>query len=242
MTVTEKVVQKDLVYRSHLWKIIAVNLLMIGAMMIRAILKQRSPMRYFGEMGIITWFSCVQLLILAGLSWKIYRIRKLAEGEYQGKHPPQMLWKIITIGFVFLAVDEVAQIHETTDTLIHWLFQIPEENQFLQLDGVIVASYTVVSAYVLYFFRDEFKRYKPAFYLFILGFFFKVIMVTIDITTDDESLFSFWLSDPKLHKFVYDWVQAVEDSFKLLAEAAFISAFLVCVQIAKRITRSEITH
>ncbi len=242
MTAIEQQVQKDSGYHSHLWKIIAVNLLMIGAMMIRAFLKQKTPMRYFGETGIISWFSCVQLLILAGLAWKIYRIRKLAEPETTAKHSPQMLWKIITIGFFFLAVDEIVQIHETTDVVVHWLFKIPEDNQIWQLDALIVAGYSVVSAYVLYSFRDEFKRYKSAFYLFILGFALKAIMVAIDFSTDDGSIFSFWLTDAKQHQLMYDWTQAVEESFKLLAEAAFISAFLVCVQIAKRITRSEITH
>lgn len=243
MTVTEQRVQKDQVLRSHLWKIIAFDVLFIGAMMIRAILNQKTPMRYFGETGIISWFSCLQLLILAGLAWKIYRIRKLAHiEETKGKHAPQTLWKLIAMGFLFLAVDEIVQIHEATDILIHWIFQIPDNSKFLQLDGLIVAGYSAIGAYILYSFWDEFKQYRSAFYLFIIGFALKATMVLIDLGTDDDSIFSFWLSDPKRHRLVYDWVQTVEESFKILAEGAFIAAFIACVQIAKRMTRAEITN
>ncbi|MEA5521696.1 hypothetical protein [Limnoraphis robusta] len=242
MTVTEQRVQKDQVLRSHLWKIIAFDLLFIGAMMIRAILNQKTPMRYFGETGIISWFSCLQLLILAGLAWKIYRIRKLSQVETKGKHAPQTLWKLIAMGFFFLAVDEIVQIHEATDFLIHWIFQIPDNSKFLQLDGLIVAGYSAIGAYILYSFWDEFQQYRSAFYLFIIGFALKATMVLIDVSTDDQTVFSSWFTDPKSHKLMYDWVQTVEESFKILAEGAFIAAFLVCVQIAKRMTRAEITN
>lgn len=49
-------------YRSFLIPIIAFDLLMIGAMMLRAINRSKSPMRYFGETGLISWLSCVQSL------------------------------------------------------------------------------------------------------------------------------------------------------------------------------------
>lgn len=242
MNSTEITPQTDRKVKSYLWIILLFDLLVLGLTIRRAVLLGKSPMRYFGETGIISWFSCIQLLILSGLAWKIYRIRKLAPIETKGKKLPQTLWKLIAIGFLFLAVDEIVQIHETTDVLIPWLFNIPEDHNLLQFDGVIVAAYSAVGAYILYSFWDEFQQYKSAFYLFVLGFALKATMVFIDLGTDDDSIFSFWLADPKRHKLIYEWIQTVEESFKILAEGAFIAAFLVCVQIAKRITRKQMSE
>ncbi|WP_413161126.1 hypothetical protein ACL6C3_21700 [Capilliphycus salinus ALCB114379] len=241
MNFTENTPQTDRKVKSYLWMILLFDCVVLGLTIRRAVLLGKSPMRYFGETGIISWFSCLQLLILSGLAWKIYRIRKLAPVETKQKHKPQTLWKLISIGFFFLAVDEIAQIHETTDVLIQWLFNVPDGHNILRFDGVIVAGYSAVGAYILYSFADEFKRYKPTFYLFFLGFAFKATMVLIDLGTDDDSIFSFWLADPKRHQLVYDWIQTVEESFKILAEGAFIAAFIACLQIAKRITRKQIT-
>ncbi|EAW35439.1 hypothetical protein [Lyngbya sp. PCC 8106] len=240
MSLTEIYPKTNQKVKSYLWMILLFDLVFLGLTIRRAVLLGKSPMVYFGETGIISWLSCLQLLILSGLAWKIYRIRKLAPIETKGKKLPQTLWKLIAIGFLFLAVDEIVQIHEATDFLIHWVFQIPDNSKFLQLDGLIVAGYSAIGAYILYSFWDEFKRYKPAFYLFVLGFAFKATMVFIDLGTDDDSIFSFWLADPKRHKLMYDWVQTVEESFKILAEGAFIAAFIACLQIAKRMTRNQI--
>ncbi|ERT04388.1 putative membrane protein [Lyngbya aestuarii BL J] len=239
MNSTEITSQTDQKVKSYLWMILLFDLVFLGLTIRRAVLLGKSPMVYFGETGIISWLSCLQLLVLSGLAWQISGVRK--QVNLKGKKAPQTLWQLISIGFFYLAVDEIGQIHETVDVLIQWMFNVPEDNNLLKYDGVIVAGYSAVGAYILYSFWDEFKRYKPAFYLFVLGFALKATMVLIDLGTDDDSIFSFWLADPKRHKLVYEWIQMVEESFKIIAEGAFIAAFIACLQIAKRITRKQIT-
>ena len=94
--------------------IVLFDLTVLGLTILRAIVRQKSPMRYFDETGIISWFSCLQLLILCGLSWYIFSIRKKV--EVTGLHKsPHKLWKWIAVGFLYLAIDEIAQIHETLE-------------------------------------------------------------------------------------------------------------------------------
>ncbi|MDY6901825.1 MAG: hypothetical protein SWZ49_27670 [Cyanobacteriota bacterium] len=196
-------------------------------------------MVYFGETGIISWLSCIQLLVLSGLSWRISWVRKQVETKV--KKSPKTLWQLIALGFFYLAVDEILQIHEATDWLIHWLFKMEETRLTDSIDDAIVALYGIIGVYLLYKFWDEFKHYFQAFRLFIFAFILKLVMVIFDFYTNDEMILSNRFSDPEEQKVMLDWLTTIEDSFKILAEGVFIAAFCACLQIAKRITRQHIT-
>ncbi len=217
--------------------IVLFDLTVLGLTILRAIVRQKSPMRYFDETGIISWFSCLQLLILCGLSWYIFGIRKKV--EVTGLHKsPHKLWKWIAVGFLYLAIDDIAQIHETLDLLIHQIFAIEETRLTDSMDDIFVLFYSLFGLYVLYIFREEFKHYLGVIHLFAIAFFLKLLMVALDVYTNDETVFSDWFSNPEPGKILLDWVQTLEDSFKILAEGVFISAFLACSEIAKRISRT----
>ncbi|MEB3278602.1 MAG: hypothetical protein VKK42_06720 [Lyngbya sp.] len=239
MNLTENTPQTDRKVKSYLWMILLFDCVVLGLTILRAVLNQKTPMRYFEETGIISWFSCLKLLVLSGLAWRIGWVRKQA--KILGKKAPQNLWKWIAWGFFYLAVDEIVQIHEAMDWLIHWAFKIQETRLTDSIDDVIVVLYSIVGVYILYDFWDEFKRYFAAFSLFIFAFVLKGIMVAFDVYTNDETVFSAWFNDPEEQKMMLDWFKTIEDSFKILAEGVFIAAFIACLQIAKRITRKQIT-
>ena len=240
MNSTEITSQTDQKVKSYLWMILLFDLVFLGLTIRRAVLLGKSPMVYFGETGIISWLSCVQLLVLSGLAWRISSVRKQA--KIQGKKAPQNLWKLIGLGFIYLAIDEIVQIHEGTDWLIHWLFKIEETRLTDSFDDVIVVFYSIVGCYILYDFWDEFKRYFQVFSLFIFAFVLKGIMVAFDIYTNDETILSAWFNNPEDQKMMLDWLSTIEDSFKILAEGVFIAAFIGCLKIAKRITQKQITE
>ncbi|MGB3188381.1 MAG: hypothetical protein WBB43_03000 [Limnoraphis sp.] len=240
MSLTEIYPKTNQKVKSYLWMILLFDIVVLGLTILRAVLNEKTPMRYFDETGIISWFSCLKLLVLSGLAWRISWVRKKV--NIKGKKAPQNLWKLISIGFFYLAIDEIAQIHEAVDWLIHWVFQIPETRLTDSFDDVIVVFYSIVGGYFLYDFRDEFKRYFQTFSLFILAFVLKGIMVVFDVYTNDEMILSAWFNNPEDQKMMLDWLKTIEDSFKILAEGVFIAAFLACLQIAKRITRQQLTE
>ncbi|MEM9245798.1 MAG: hypothetical protein AAGA67_08685 [Cyanobacteria bacterium P01_F01_bin.153] len=232
-------------YRSFLLPIIAFELLVVGLTMARAIMRGKSPMRYFGEAGIISWLSFLQLLVLAALSLWIFLMRK--RGAPVKWTAPQALWQWMAIGFFFLAVDEIAQIHEMLDSSFHSFFQIQENRLTDSIDDLIVLLYGVAGGYILYLFRQEFKRYRPAFKLVTYAFISAAIMVVFDVFTniDPESnidAFKVFFSDLESRHALLVWLQATEEVFKILAEGFFIAAFAICLQIARQLNQSTPTN
>ncbi|MGC9525076.1 MAG: hypothetical protein ACP5D7_05995 [Limnospira sp.] len=230
---------RDRRVKSHTIWIVLFNLTVLSLTILRAVLRDKTPIEYFEETGIITWFSGIQLLVLSGLAWRIARIRKQAGIE--GKKAPQNLWKWIAFGFVYLTVDEMAQIHEAIDFFIHYLFDMETTRLSDSIDDIIVIFYSLIGFYILYNFRDEFKKYLGVFYLFAIAFLLKGIMVAFDIYTNDEEVLSDWFADPEQAKRTLEWLRTIEDCFKILAEAVFIGAFVGCTAIARQITPGDRT-
>lgn len=84
----------------------------------RSIIRQKSWMRYFDEGAFMSWFSFAQLIITSGLAWQVFQVRKQTFLKFY-HHQKYQLWALIAIGFLFLGIDEVIQIHEKTDDFIH---------------------------------------------------------------------------------------------------------------------------
>lgn len=220
--------------KSHTIPIIAFDLTAVGLTMVYSVIRQKLPMRYFGETGIITWFSFIQLLVIAGLGWKILRIRQ--QSQINKTTTSANLWKWITGGFVFLAIDEIAQIHEGIDILIHKILDFEPTRLTDSIDDIIVLMYVIFSLYILYKYRQEFYHYWSVVHLFFLGFLMLGIMIGLDVYSNDSQLFSDLFPSPEQGRRLLDWVNAIEESFKVVSEGFFIAAFLGCLKIAKKMS------
>ncbi|MGB3403234.1 MAG: hypothetical protein WBA77_11130 [Microcoleaceae cyanobacterium] len=221
---------------SYLWIILAFNLTAIAMAIIWAIVQKESPIEYFEETEIMTLLSSLQLLILSGLCWKIANYRKQASSQRKSWKSPVNLWRMMTFGFVFLALDDYFEIHEKTDHFIHWILDIQETAVTDRIDDIILISYSVIGSYFIYSFWYEFKQYRPAFRFFIGAFILTAIMGVFDWYNNDETLVQYWITNPQYQELVYDCLQTVEESLKLIAEGVFISAFSVCLNLAKQMS------
>jgi|GEM_PF-694480 hypothetical protein len=221
---------------SHIGIILAFNLSGITLAIVWAILQNESPIEYFEENEIMTLISSLQLLILAGLCWKIANYRKQVSSQRQTWKSPVNLWRMLTVGFIFLALDDYFEIHENTDRFIHWIFAIQETPITDRLDDIILLSYSVIGSYFIYHFWHEFKRYRPAFRFFIAAFILTAIMGIFDWYNNDKTLVQYWVTNPQHQELVYDGLQTVEESLKLIAEGVFIAAFYVCLNVARNIS------
>ena len=152
----------------------------------------------------------------------------------------------MAIGGLFLAVDEIAQLHEMLDFGFHALFNIQENGITDRLDDLIVLLYIAAGGYLLYRFQQEFRNYRPAFKLVLWAFGLAGIMVLLDLITnlDPESnldAFKVFFADLEARHTLLVWLQAIEEGFKVLAEGVFISALVVCLQVARRIDHQHPT-
>jgi uncharacterized integral membrane protein len=71
------------------------------------------------ENNLPTWFSEFLLLLASGLLWFCASTRRAAGDRWSGH------WTVLAVGFLLLAVDEVAGIHESINSIIVMSWAIP---------------------------------------------------------------------------------------------------------------------
>lgn len=100
---------------------------------------------------LITIVSAIQLLATSMITWKIYKTRSSQHPSYHHITFSYFVWAIVAAGFLFLAIDEVVEIHEGIDKLIHKVFQIKETGLTDRIDDLIIGVYGLVGIGVLLF-------------------------------------------------------------------------------------------
>ncbi|MGR3624966.1 MAG: hypothetical protein ACU0A0_01605 [Limimaricola sp.] len=178
----------------------------------------------FRESGIVTYTSAALLALAAATSLRIGRQRRA--GASLSLRDPRIVWTAIGLGFVWLALDDLAQIHENLDRLVHRLAGIEETPFTDRLDDVIILAYGVIGAAIMWAYRSELRRFPVMLGWLAAGAVLLVLQVVLDVLLNDDAwvLFSgFSTARPDL---AHDLGEIVEESVKLLAEACFLSAFL----------------
>ena len=151
----------------------------------------QSPTAYTGEGEPITWLSFAHLLVISGIAGSIFYYRtdgRLHAGMWRS---PMLIWLLIALGFLFLAVDEVAKIHESLDRSFHRILQMQETGLTDRLDDAIVLAYGVMGLGVLYVYREELMPYRPALPLVVGGFALFIFMGLLDAMVNRNDVFLF---------------------------------------------------
>lgn len=188
------------------------------------------PIAYARDLNPVVPVSVGQLLAVAWLAWGVYRLRRCVPPRK--RRSPAVLWALIAGGFLYLALDEALRFHENLDVRIHRLLQLQPTPWTNRLDDLIVASYAIVGGASLLAGRGELAPFRAAWPYLAAGFALTFGMVALDILTHDETLLGAWFDDPRRRVLWHQWLSAVEELFKLLAEAFFVGALFVCRQIA----------
>lgn len=177
---------------------------------------QTTGVNHFSEDGYITTISVIQLLAISWLALRIHLSPKKATAS--------SLWLVIAFGFFFLAADELFQIHENLDVLIHQLLHLQETAVTDRIDDLLVGLYGVVGLVVLIAHPIAFGQYKQSFPYFILGFILFFTMVILDMLTNRDDILLMLLGE-KWGQIGTTWLSLIEDGLKILAESFFISGF-----------------
>lgn len=174
---------------------------------------------FWGEGNFITWFSSVQLLCVAAVAAGNHMVGRLARRLDGFRLRHDGIWLIFALGFVFLALDERFEIHET----VRDQFLIPR-GMFSHVPGVKPGDiglyvYLVYGLVLTFFLVRELRRRSPALHLFIAA------VVLIGATSIVDSL------PPELeHRLSFFWTSAFEETGELWAELLFLLSFLVVLR------------
>jgi len=192
------------------------------------------PLRYFGEGYFITWISALQLCTISWLAFSTLNARRLQAGHFHFRDP-FLIWALISIGFLFLAFDDLFMIHESIDKKIHYFFNMKETGLSDRIDDFIIGLYGILSISILYVYREEMKNYRQALPFLVYGFVLLFAMVALDALTNRKDVLSFLIERRDLVKSVYISLSILEDSLKILAESCFLAGFYAVSLISRKI-------
>ena len=194
----------------------------------------QNPTAYTGEGDPITWLSFAHLLAISGLAGGVFYCRTGGSRDPTVWRQPAFVWLLIALGFLFLAVDEVAKIHESLDRFAHRLLQRPETALSDRLDDAILLGYGLSGVAVLYVYRFELVSYRAVLPLVVCGFVLFIFMGLLDALVNRPDVFLFMGISQEGSESLGKWLGGVEEGLKILAEAAFLGAAYTCLFLTPR--------
>ncbi|MGD1921526.1 MAG: hypothetical protein ACFCAD_23115 [Pleurocapsa sp.] len=217
-----------------LYKILFIDSLLVAFAISGAIALGEPVDLHFREEGFLTYVSCLQLLIATAIAGKIFNIARKSQNHQVNKN--KIFWLVISLGLLFLVLDEALEIHEEIDFLLHDIFNITQTNLTDLLDDLIVGMYILL--FIIYIFSQwkTIQLFKRSFTFFVAGFIFTGIMVILDIASHNSYIASLLTSNPIQEQFFKQWLGALEDAAKIYAEGMFIVGVYKCRQIARLTT------
>lgn len=192
-----------------------------------------------GEGKPYTYLSFAQLLLAGGLSGWIFWLRHKQVKLTSGIKSLHWIWLIMAAGFVFLAVDEVTQFHENLNKWILVWFSLEKNNITNRIDDVIVGLYVLVGLGMVIINRREFIPYKGALKFLFVGIAIALVHVLFDLMGHHTDFVRMIIKEQSLIMPVYQWMQAIEEILKVLAEGVIVAAFYYCLTLTIGTPRSN---
>ncbi|MBI5187215.1 MAG: hypothetical protein HZA01_16035 [Nitrospinae bacterium] len=196
------------------------------ASIIGSVLLGETPQEFFEEGQFITWLSCVHLAVLCGICLCSLLLLSHQEHRTADAKRKMLFWVLCCAGFFFLCADEWFEIHENLDFWLHHALGIKETHLTDRLDDLIVLLYGVLFAIGAFKFYKDVLECKGMVRWLVIALVLFLIMSFFDFLSNDDYLYQFLANDRGLDKEIGIILGTIEDSFKLLAEGAFVIAFM----------------
>jgi uncharacterized membrane protein len=214
---------------------LALETLIIAIQLIIPTLIGARPSLFFDEGSIITWLSFLQLLLMGFISYKIYLIKREDK-----KSCEDFFWLLATVSFVFMAVDDLGQIHENFEGLIKLVFGLKDSFWWRRLDDLFVGMYGAIAVLVIYIFRRDMKQYREVTYLFLIGFILLGFTIFIDLINHHENDLVFLSNNLETRQIIYKYLGPIEEMFKIWAEGFFLAGIYGCWRISDQKTQIQV--
>jgi hypothetical protein len=192
------------------------------------------PDHFFREQAAGTYWSGLQILFVA---FTAARVALAARAAPAGSPiaAGASFFTFAAASFAFLAVDELARLHEQLeDLLVAHDGPGPKPPLLDRIDDLIVLGYGLAGAAVLFRVRAALAPYARSALPWLVGagacF---LVMVTTDLLTTRDDLMWTLAHGRKWVRPVWHWLPAVEETAKLVAEACFAGAAWACLARAR---------
>lgn len=211
-----------------------------------AIYLERPITMYFHEEAYTTQLSALQLLIASGLAWAVFRLqidtinlKKLRKFNLRSLQSPSALWLIIALGFMFLAIDEIWQLHEgVIQNSIFALFNLKKNFITVRINDFVILLYGLLGVISVYFYlpaikNDRDRNHRTLQHLTI-GFVLLFLMVILDTLGNRKEIpYIAQILPTATNLSLRRSLKVFEETVQLFSEAFFVGAFYSALQSAR---------
>jgi hypothetical protein len=226
--------QINIAPRQVLFILLFLESMVIAIAIAKAITRDLSPAHYFGENGLVTDASCIQLAIASMLALATFWTVKHSHNSQLTKNG--WFWLVVSCGLVFLAFDDAYEIHEHLDLWLHRVLQIQQTDLTDLADDLIVGGYLLMSLIYVALKWRSLQIFRRSFTFFKIGFVLTALMVILDMAGNNDYFILSVVEDLTRARLLEQWLGVVEDSVKIIAEGMFIVGIYQCWQIAKSLS------
>lgn len=200
---------------------------------------QQQPDAHFVEGGLITVVSTAQIAAAAALcAWLYQQRRGWARRGARGSAMP-LVWLLAAGALITIALDEAASLHEQIDHAVHRWLGLRETPWTDRIDDAIVAAYGFAAMTALWIGRCEFKRVQAARPLLKIGLILFFLMAAMDMATNSYTVRGEAAPATLQPHPITGWLNGLEDTIKLLSEAALLGALCAIVAGTSQVRDSQ---
>ena len=177
----------------------------------------------FAEHSLATFYS---VLMLVGISLIAFHTARLRARQTNGPatHAP-LFWRLVGVSFLYLALDEGAQIHEHLDRWFHQALGIAETAWTDRIDDLILLIYGMAGLVLIYLFRSEMLRSEKVRRYLVYAFLLFLITVLLDVLTNRSEYLDVMGLTGRLRQWVGFATNSLEEIIKLLVGATLLLSF-----------------
>ena len=213
------------------------SLVMLLCVVVGMLSRYQEPGRYFREGRLITWISTFQLIAVGYICGRIWEIRRSME-KFKWSDG-RAIWKIVCVGFYFLAFDEIMKVHEAIDRYSHKLLGVLPNGITDHADDAIICFYGLVGLSALVTYWREVPPFIASIVYFIGAFIMSLLSIVLDFVSADRIGLNEYFHDKLTVEWYMTWLGLAEEFFKIYAEVFFIGAALWCFVRAIELARFE---
>lgn len=183
----------------------------------------------FGEGDLLTWFSFFLLIFTGIVCREIWK-----DGNSVGTldwTADKSLWRVLYIGFVYLAFDELLRIHETIDNTLHKIAGVKPSPLTDHIDDLIILLYGVAGVFILCRYKKEARKLFDNWHFFLGAVFFAFLTVVFDFIGNSKKYLISIFGSRDAANIVVSILDVIEESMKLYAEVFFVAAFFAVYKL-----------
>lgn len=163
------------------------------------------PYKFLCGICPLTLLSFIQMIFISFFTLNIFFLRaKISSFSY-------ILWALISLGFFYLALDEIFRMHDFINQII-----------FRDSAKLSVLMYATVGVFIFFLFKKEILRFKSSLLFLLSGGFFVLLSIFLDLTSRNP------------------WSQVCEESFEVFAGTLFLIGFYNCYKSIPYIQRTNL--